>query len=1234
MPNIIGEPFPDYVNGQINIRQAAHGSGINTFRTPDQLAYLNSKTAWVKLASSVKIGENFQSNSTPEGPEIVPGSGGKLAKENVLFSGISSLSGGILTPKSTVEEKYQYSSGFGFVPMPGIIDASVKCENRGSIKKATVNIKCYSPEQFRILEVLYLRLGYTLFLEWGWSNYLDNDGKLHSDYSTLIEGVVAKDKSSFFDLDTNSKYTEFLKNIEAYRAGKNGNYDGLLCKVSNFSWNFSADGSYDIQLSLISMGDVIESLKTNVTPSKDIVKYITKVYSLYGDETNEEGLTNADEKAPPSPSNDLISAYFFLQRTFVADSNLNPNYWIKLDTPDEKKEIIFGKDGNSKVASIFIEQDTNFEFEPKAEKTDFLYFSYNTLEDDEDKLNNEGFYVRFGHLIKFIKENAILKIEGSKDRIIEIDEDFENAKMYVFPYQVSLDPRVCIVGTNELLSRKIFYSNLPEWNDGKGNGANIANIYLNCAMVSRVLGEKQDEEGNISLYEVLSTICSELNLALGSVNNLETVIDEENSIKIIDASYQPVVKGESAELQLYGYNGENSNFVYSFDLKTEITNDFATMVSIGSTAGGYAKGMENTMFSKWNKGLIDIFKENYTPPKQTSTKEDKDPPNLTYASEFWRKIFAPYGLTFPQDIENDVLTADACAISPEIIDKNLILVPEFYKYCQYKIQQQVEKYASPTNGFIPISLGITLEGISGIKIYNYVKVDTRFLPSNYPDNLKFIIKGVNHKISANNWETSLETVVIANSSDKDGKPIKSYSEIKEIVDKEITEGKSLADLADLKANNEDNLYPDSPKPPSPELLTTSESSGTGTAASSINGKGNKTLGTAGPDASPDNLSSDALSKDTIETLVRQSGAADTSRIRARIIKVAASYVGQFESLPAQNPGWYDPDYQDKFQKSNPTLKYSNWTKTQPWCAWFCQLVWREAYNTGNKYVNDWDEAITPGLKEQYKDIWDSYLSAGGIITAGVSTCRANFQRKNKFITLQDALTGRSLPQPGDIAVYGYSHVDIVVKPFLSNGKLTGFSSIGGNTGKANARNGGETKYYKNKSDWKSVVGFCKVIDVYNKDINYTKSPPVNLPPSISTTVSSTSSTPTLNPQEIKKESARGFNNLTSGLSLIYQLKDNYGLSSGNFDVPYYPLFWDAKGFTNDSEEKAVELLKQWLKKPNQKVQYEKLTDKDKVEFQKYLKLLIDRTVFPPHLDVIFQSADNDKVNKVTINPNF
>jgi hypothetical protein len=83
-------------------------------------------------------------------------------------------------------------------------------------------------------------------------------------------------------------------------------------------------------------------------------------------------------------------------------------------------------------------------------------------------------------------------------------------------------------------------------------------------------------------------------------------------------------------------------------------------------------------------------------------------------------------------------------------------------------------------------------------------------------------------------------------------------------------------------------------------------------------------------------------------------------------------------------------------------------------------------------------------------------------------------------------------------------------------------------------------------------------------------------------------------------------------------------------LPY--LFWDAKG-GNDDELKAVKLLEQWLKKPNQKVEYEKLTDKDKKEFSKYKDLLISRTKTRGN-DVTFQSAHNDKVKKVTINPNF
>ena len=51
---------------------------------------------------------------------------------------------------------------------------SVDCLNRGSIKKATVTIKAYNKFQFSLIEVLYLRLGYMMMLEWGWDKYIDN----------------------------------------------------------------------------------------------------------------------------------------------------------------------------------------------------------------------------------------------------------------------------------------------------------------------------------------------------------------------------------------------------------------------------------------------------------------------------------------------------------------------------------------------------------------------------------------------------------------------------------------------------------------------------------------------------------------------------------------------------------------------------------------------------------------------------------------------------------------------------------------------------------------------------------------------------------------------------------------------------------------------------------------------------------------------------------------------------
>ena len=75
---------------------------------------------------------------------------------------------------------------------------------------------------------------------------------------TLIDGEFWKYEYS------KSDYSKWLPKIEEKRKETDGNYDGAFGTVSNFSWTFQDDGTYDIKLEIINLGDVIESLKANL----------------------------------------------------------------------------------------------------------------------------------------------------------------------------------------------------------------------------------------------------------------------------------------------------------------------------------------------------------------------------------------------------------------------------------------------------------------------------------------------------------------------------------------------------------------------------------------------------------------------------------------------------------------------------------------------------------------------------------------------------------------------------------------------------------------------------------------------------------------------------------------------------------------------------------------------------------------------------------------------------------
>ena len=94
MGNLLGEPFPKYTREQIKVRQKIHGEKDN--RNPNEIAYLNSRNAWVKLSSAVSLEKSKidflkvkNGISNPLMENITPGD--DLAKKYILFNGLSSL---------------------------------------------------------------------------------------------------------------------------------------------------------------------------------------------------------------------------------------------------------------------------------------------------------------------------------------------------------------------------------------------------------------------------------------------------------------------------------------------------------------------------------------------------------------------------------------------------------------------------------------------------------------------------------------------------------------------------------------------------------------------------------------------------------------------------------------------------------------------------------------------------------------------------------------------------------------------------------------------------------------------------------------------------------------------------------------------------------------------------------------------------------------------------------------
>jgi predicted chitinase len=433
--SIFKEPFDPEIAAQLVARQKLISKEN---RSPSDLVYLNSKTAWVQLRSSVDIVGS-------DSKKLVG-----LAQNNVLTGGVLNPYGGQksgLGPYDTSAYSHQtYNAStqknenniLGIRPMPGITNMSIQNKGAyGSLRQATVTFQCWDIKQLDILEQLYMRPGYTVLLEWGWNPYLDNKGNLVN---------LKKQDPTFFnrkDVDLQA----YLGELRKYSLESDGNYDAMFGYVMNYGWKYRTDGGYDCTTEIISTGEILESYKINFSGAP-VLKSSNQTTKTLLSNVPYADVENIAQQYSKNILTGILFETYALCKSQSTDTTKFPNGsgsdQIIYDYGKKKGAIDFAiAVTNSQIPPIEVSSDATSAEDPNATSVKGSLFDpgkdvYITLESLVGLLNN------FILLENPTGDNKPLIKLSVNDRI-ELGKGGFALNCLTHPLQISVDPRVCVI---------------------------------------------------------------------------------------------------------------------------------------------------------------------------------------------------------------------------------------------------------------------------------------------------------------------------------------------------------------------------------------------------------------------------------------------------------------------------------------------------------------------------------------------------------------------------------------------------------------------------------------------------------------------------------------------------------------------------------------------------------------------------------------------------------------------
>lgn len=795
--SIFKSTFKPYVVRQISARQNLL---TQKDRPPQFSQYVSAKSPWVRMTSFVDYNESSD-----------------LAKKYILM-------GGTLYDFNTDKGSVRMRAGlggrgaayggdlgsrqYGIRPMPGITDVSTRnISAYGSLTEATVKFYAWDVKQLEDLSVLFLRPGYKVLLEWGWSMYLNtieagesyksrtNYKTLNSKYNDFTISNTPFNTINCFDENINQDF--IYDQLDILRHKYSANYDGVLGYIKNFNYVLMPNGSYECTTVLISIGDVIDTIRINdtiginigdqqaiqTTPPNpqtsteapiDQVNYseIKSQFEILFDEycklsesnprDNSSIIKSIDSVINPNDAN-YIDPYIY---KYNSGYSLTPNQAL---SPIEKArsdfEVNLGVPGTATANNTTTrgpgEGTTVY---PETDQPV-------TVSQDNPGDKRSYYYMQFGYFIHILNVfKTLFTDKGGSLVNLEIPSDpnnldsISNGLCQASFNSISIDPNVAIIRNsratlftdaeggkgfrpqifkteNVVVSGPVVADyNMQEYLYSNTNFGQIRNIYVNIkTIISVYKSQLVSNNGYVYLGQFISEILSKISFSLGSINDFDKFVTN-NKIAIIDKHYTELPSESKYDSKFKINIAGVSTIVRSHKIESKIFPSQATMVAIAAQDRENIASIQTSTYNYLNQGLSDRLiggVNNFPVAPQTDD------------------------LSIKKSLLNSILTLIQYVNEYVIVNKTISAyyasnVGAMNSYLNTLLVQM--EGGTDYKAVVPISVDLEIDGISGLTIGEIFTVDKRVLPKDYVNkSIGFIITRLSNKITTDSWTTKIES---------------------------------------------------------------------------------------------------------------------------------------------------------------------------------------------------------------------------------------------------------------------------------------------------------------------------------------------------------------------------------------------------------------------------------------------------------------------------------------------